>query len=152
MTREIKFRVVDKISGKIFNRVWIYEDHIGIPEKEVERVFGKEDIPDYFEAGDGYLFLLDNFELIQFIGLKDKDKKMIFDGDIIEWPEYMATYIGEPPLVIAEVKWAESGWQIFHPKAIKGSNMHKIGELKAKIIGNKFENPELLESEVDKNE
>ncbi len=72
----------------------------------------------------------DNFVFQQFTGLLDKNKKKIFEGDIIKLPFY------------------ESGQEVIFENGYfcleeSGDFLFEINE-KSKIIGNIFENPELL--------
>jgi len=116
--REIRFRVWDK--------------------KRKEMSYA----PNYLLSSDGLLFwqygydceLLDqdDFEVMQYIGLGDKNGKKIYVGDIIQdhyWNSMWFT--GNIVVVIPDI----FTWFLGH-KVKKGS-WHKI-------IGNKFENQELM--------
>lgn len=85
----------------------------------------------------------DRFELMQYTGLKDKNGKEIYEGDIIFVPadEYEEEYKGE-------IKWYGGYWGFdeFYPDGtLCGSlflfSYHDFGE----VIGNIYENPELSE-------
>jgi len=73
-------------------------------------------------------------ELVEYTGLKDKNGKMIFEGDIIR--HRRKKY---------EVVWSDIGWGTWGMCDKNRLMCDKIylGELE--VIGNKFENPELLE-------
>jgi uncharacterized phage protein (TIGR01671 family) len=80
-------------------------------------------------------------ELMQYTGLHDKNGREIYEGDVIKFPKdhtYYSFYgvTGQP------VEWDESGG--WHPFANNedGQPYPKPGE--CEVIGNVYENPELL--------
>jgi uncharacterized phage protein (TIGR01671 family) len=91
---------------------------------------------------------LDELELMQFTGLKDKNGKEIFDGDII---------IGNPQSdVITERKfiigWMNSCWCLIHTESkevlcsISAYYIEAV-EKWATVISNIYENPELIKQD-----
>lgn len=78
-------------------------------------------------------------DLIQCTGLKDKNGKLIYEGDIVK------------DLIIPEifyiVKWFNSGFYL--ESTISGSFL-KFNDTQQEVIGNIYENPELLEGNNDK--
>ena len=72
----------------------------------------------------------DNIKLMQYTGLKDKNGKAIYEGDIVD-------YDGE----IAKVTY-ENTMASF---CVGGNNFDSSEAKYMKIIGNFYENPELLE-------
>ena len=84
-------------------------------------------------------FVLDQDFIEQCTGLKDKNGKLIYEGDIMEH----RIYLGNPELYV--VKWSESvnGWVYQEAKnSLKTSYI--LTEFTDSIIGNIHENPELL--------
>lgn len=77
---------------------------------------------------------LDLNNLIQCSGLKDKNGKLIYEGDIVK------------DLIIPEifyiVKWFNSGFYL--ESTISGSFL-KFNDTQQEVIGNIYENPELLD-------
>ncbi len=67
--------------------------------------------------------------LMQYTGLKDKNNEEIYDGDIVESKKKgVDSYYG-----IGKVEWAATGWSI-----------PGIGTNYLEVVGNIYENPELL--------
>ena len=123
--REIKFKAwhkEEKIMGEVLG--------IDILHKEI--FFSDEDV-DCYEHTD-----FKDIELMQYTGLKDKNNKEIYEGDIVklrtnhgigvvknydEWGAFVVEYIKPRPL------------------AVLGTNYYKED---IEVIGNIYENPELL--------
>jgi hypothetical protein len=122
MSRELKFRVFDNSNKKMnpVNSIWGFPnvENLTIPfEDTVETLFN-------------------NFELMQFIGLKDKLGNDIYEGDILEFPFEMG---------IAYV--INDGFR-FAVKSPGSEAVDYEGEAVLKctrVIGNIYENPDLLQ-------
>ena len=75
--------------------------------------------------------------LMQFTGLKDKNGKEVYDGDIIRFKDFT-------DIITAEVKWGTGQWQ-YKPKGwITGYSSVMVGG-NIEVIGNIYDNPELLQ-------
>ena len=74
------------------------------------------------------------FEVMQFTGLKDKNGKEIFEGDIVDWPNYEGVQ-----LYIVEFKEGRFGLNLSRG----GFGLTNPICSDCEVIGNKFENPEL---------
>jgi uncharacterized phage protein (TIGR01671 family) len=130
--REIKFRVFDYGSNKMYPSC--YESIKGINfgmYGEVSEVI----ISKYSPKGYCEFETLTEFEILSFTGLKDKTGKEVFEGDLLK-------YKGG----IGEVVYQGSGYFIKNSEtqeAILG--LRQCIEVQyGKVIGNKFENKELL--------
>lgn len=116
--RSIKFRAWDKVS-----KSWV-------------KVKDFSDIDN-----DGQLYPVwtivpeSNVELVQFTGLKDKNGKEIYEGDIHKLAEG----------ILAIVEWDEK-CAAFQSQKIGGEkrSSHLFGIEFGKVIGNIYENPELI--------
>lgn len=140
MNREIKFRAWDKKSKVMIFPVVPYEtnDHVGFSLQTFNRCYGNKEYweCDHLEAGDDWLWLFD-FKVMQYTGLKDANGNEIYESDILrdnEENEHTVYFIGS----------------CFCAKNDVGSvySLHNfIHNYKAVVIGNCYENPELLEQE-----
>lgn len=137
--REIRFRAWDKINklmspvGRVdFGKSALIYQPLGMTEDgDVE--------------WDGADIALDNLELMQFTGLLDKNGKEIYEGDIVR-SEYGVGYDtkmypsftnGTHRVNIFEVKFEDCSYNLSKPH---DGNFDKEFE----IIGNIYENPELI--------
>lgn len=81
----------------------------------------------------------DNKNIMQFTEHKDKNKKDIYDGDIVEYtyksPKYTKTGIGE-------VYWDKGSWMIDMKDDIEA--LFNFEPKRLKILGNIYENKKLL--------
>ncbi len=84
-----------------------------------------------------------NIILMQYTGLKDRQGKEIYEGDLLKWHEE-----------ILEVRWGSGEFEIFSklfrrfgmPNGSTTGMINARGYFrKSEIIGNIYENPELLE-------
>ena len=133
MNREIKFRAwnkekedyLDEILASLILCVALSDTH-GDKGDSIEKKVS--------------LNLEERYELQQFTGLKDKNNKEIYEGDILEdengftykvfWYDVSASF------ELAEIKEAPDEYPLlkFHAR-----NMSRLA-----VIGNEYENPELL--------
>ncbi|VLU78721.1 phage protein [Streptococcus pneumoniae] len=131
-----KFRVWVKIGKRM-----VFSDDILAIDYENKEIVTQQV---YFESGlaverDIYCYDFDDIELMQSTGLKDKNGKEVFIGDIVKCTrgclyevylekEYGGTFIGGMPSIY--LKGLLSGYAWTEDE---------------EIIGNVYENPELLE-------
>lgn len=121
--REIKFRAWDKIQNKLVSVLvidWLNQS-IDLPKGQIERDF-------------------DEVELMQCAGLKDDETgEDVYEGDIANL--YWSDAIGEPHLEKVVIK---SPFEYSAEEA-----MYFVHADRLEVIGNIYENPELLETKKD---
>jgi len=140
MNNEIKFRVWDDDE-----KMMVYSDEYNLIHK-------------FWEFVDRHIGMK---EVQRFTGLKDKNGKEIYEGDIIRFfDEYLGDDPEEQTVNVCEVKFGEGFFDGGYYKYVgfylvdssgKVCEPHEItclakrdGEFKFEVIGNIHENPELL--------
>ena len=138
--KEIKFRVWDKETNKMYFQL---NESPCFGLFEGDRAASIEDV---------FFYEKQRFELMQYAGLKDKNGKEIYDGDVVK-----NSRCGSNRLM--HVKWTDaieevsiSGceWTRQNPGFVfenisKGMTYVFIANKDLEVIGNIYENPELLE-------
>ena len=128
MSREIKFRAWDGL-----NRHMFYPAFLEIESNHVRSWTG---------APNGGLGMGYNAILMQYTGLKDKNGKEIYEGDIVETvytdhKKHKGVIYSQPTRL---------NWSVKHsPFANQDLFVYSRPDCSVEIIGNIYENPELLE-------
>jgi len=134
--REIKFRVWDNKRNKIIyadgmKSIELYDDGSGMIRDIEDKIL--------LEVGE------DNPTLMRYTGLKDKNGKEIYEGDVLEWKSSNPFSINEIRRV--KVTFTQALFWCIGLGGIPRFGVY-LGELlaeeKCHIIGNIYENPELL--------
>ena len=88
---------------------------------------------------DGIFFLIEEVELMQYTGLKDKNGKEIYEGDII--------LIDKENQIKGQVKYSEkyAGFIITNTNSIADEAENLSDYIEVEILGNIYDNPDLLE-------
>ena len=133
--REIKFRGYSPKEGR-----WSYGDLLTM-YADIEGTF-------ISDRQDGIIYRVRADTVGQYTGLKDKNGKEIYEGDIVEVKDKRYELHG-----IGIVEWdRENGlWAVYFPDT-QGATMLRDwlpkeyeASLSTEVIGNIYENPELLE-------
>ena len=119
------------VRGKrLDNGEWVHGYCVQFTRKTKENYIYTGKYSDY----NAIRFEVDGKTISMFCGLRDKNDKRIFEGDFV-------TYGGK---YIFEIVYCDFQWQFKH----SGKFMHRLekeDDRKLEVIGNKWDNPELLE-------
>ena len=132
--REIKFRGMSLIGE------WFYGNLAVLTQKTLQAEAGT-----YIsnKAGLPFAYQVRPETVGQYIGLKDERGKMVYEGDIIEGIYECAICEHTIQGVVAK-DYAFGGWVIEMEDCTLGMSALDTEDPEFKIIGNEFENPELL--------
>ena len=130
-----KFRAWDSVKKEMF------KDTFAITESGQVVVVEQESVvcpPDYV--------FVDHLVIMQSTGLKDKNGKEIFEGDIVQFEDcyevsdflYINTGI---------IEWCQGGFHVTNRDSVLMEDLLDGDSLDVTIIGNIYENQELLEVE-----
>jgi uncharacterized phage protein (TIGR01671 family) len=137
--REIKFRIWDKKLNMMLGSNDIAVSlNLNGEVKEINMMASSSSCLAYSRNN-----VMDNYELMQFTGLKDKNGKEIYEGDIIT---------NETEIVVSEYGVLDYTGEFQKTKCSVTYNSHfcmfnlteDVHHGKFEVIGNIYENPELL--------
>ena len=118
--------------------------HVCPENKHLDGTWVEGYLADENHINDGKCeFLIDPETICQYTGLIDKNGKKIWEGDILEghlddkFPEDVTR---------EKVIWHESGWKTEEPGCDDKEYLDEFDTENFEVVGNVFDNPELLEA------
>lgn len=134
-TREIKLRAWDRS-----NKCWFVKDAVYLDEEGEVYILVRGAASDYLSRMD--------FDIVFYTGLKDKNNKEIYEGDIVTFIDAQdksteSGYDWEDIQLIGKIEWSDErmGWHLTNRESIE---MDEIEFEEVEIIGNIYEYPHLL--------
>lgn len=128
---------------RIDNGEWVQGYLYGIWEKRYVLWGMTNDIPDMIEVEPS--------TICQCTGLKDKNGKLIWENDVVGFWDTYSTENGHAEAdCIGKVVWDDETISFQVTNRLSAESYEVLDE--CGVIGNIFDNPELLESEVKQNE
>ena len=117
-------------------RAWLKKEQK--MDNEIDHISWIED--ELYCIGDGitYMVLAEDLVLMQSTGLKDKNGKEIFEGDILKNNNYITSVFYEKGAYCVKFRRTTN-------TTVTMNVISFIEKYKTKIVGNIYENPELLE-------
>lgn len=137
MSREIKFKAWDKVRKVMYDVDTIEMDILKDGSSD-NQISGWDDTE--WQCG----IPLEDVELLQYTGIKDYEGKEIYEGDIVE-KEIMESLFDDSKL-IGVVEMIEGCWCVVNDKKKVAKNLWSETDVN-RVIGNVYENKELLEVE-----
>jgi len=151
MNRTIKFRGLNpKTKG------FVYGDLIQTPENKTRIIGFKLGVTEEeYQSYVDYNVLVDENTIGQYIGSLDINKEEIFEGDILVGNRY-PYYSNDKLNYVGIVEFNYSSWQVILKcinkdklgisNGLSDTNIDEYGFQNMEIIGNIYQNPELLEA------
>ena len=141
MNREIKFRAWHKYHKRMLEVIGLRYENNELTEIGVKYPDGHFPKRVYYSKNNSDFYLYNNkgdctFELMQCTGLKDKNGKEIYEGDIIKAESRLW-----------QVDFKDGCFVGVDFKNVAWDELVNIGYGETEVIGNIYENPELLNNE-----
>lgn len=96
-------------------------------------------------------YKLEEVEIMQYTGFEDDEDTEIYEGDIIEFCDFNSLRTGgieDDVIHVSVIKMSEGSWMVENGKHRDYLYQVLINDSDAKVIGNIYENKELLQEEL----
>lgn len=139
-------------------RCWIANTMLDVREVDIylgggklQKIGGEDCCGNYRYFKDYFDSKFNSFVLMQCTGLKDKNGRLIYEGDIVRYYYKKSKTNPEKPQATDNfiVKWCERGNWTLYTTDNKESLILGICLKEIEIIGNIYENPELLKEVIE---
>jgi uncharacterized phage protein (TIGR01671 family) len=140
--RAIKFRAWDSVNNK-----WLlgyeYKNLGGFSMFGEVMAFGEyQNMLSNFQIQDWY-----KIKLMQFTGLTDKNGKEIYEGDIVTYKRSIGNWTGQYMTTTHKIVFSEEVFAFVMEYGSSYIKLRKHWGYEYEVIGNIYENPELLKKE-----
>lgn len=135
MNDRFKFRAWDKSFRRMIYNIFFFWKENTITVYELHKDASKSYLPN------------SHIVLEQCTGLKDKNGRLIYEGDIVK---RIDKYDSESSAVLLQVEWNNKGGRYITTDKTHDTWTFSYSDYEYEVIGNIHENPELLEAQNDK--
>lgn len=136
--REIKFR-----GKRLDNGEWVYGNLVKYPK--TEKWVPQSEIWFFDDEGGGeHYYIVNPTTVGQFTGLYDKDGNEIYEGDICKY-SYINPMTREERTFVWKVEWSNGAYWLHSIDDSLQDTLLWIQHKEIEVIGNIYENPELLQ-------
>ncbi len=120
---------------RVDNGIWVY----GLPSYKQGGKIGEIEV---WDGADTTFYAVDPSTICQCTGIKDKNSKLIFENDILE--AHLDDKFPDD-ITRTRVVWEKNGWVTSEPGAVVREYLDDFDTEHFEVVGNSFDNPELLE-------
>ena len=143
MSKEILYKAKRVDNGEWVCGLPIYKNYIRVfTEHEYEYEDGRK--VKYSTTKD---YQVEPKTMCEFIGLIDKNKNKIFEHDIVDYEDYPASDYYRETIIVNQgvIEFEDGAFFVTNRETVEMDDLVYKGVMECTIVGNIFDNPELLE-------